>query len=192
MQFFGLAFLLYFKKRPPPLNFPKSPHCICYAPDSYSYSHSYLYPLNFMTHGRMVLYFRCVILMLTKKISLLLPVPPKLYDTWKNGPVLSLCYFDVFGWPTKCLEGFTIFIFFRCHHGGVEPEKVVNLIISDYLVTGEIPENWQTEKKRKYQPISLISIVCKRKEIYIKQDLLSKIQHGFISGRSNVKVKICI
>ena len=61
---------------------------------------------------------------------MLLPVPPKLYDTWQNGPVLALCYFDVFGGPSKCLECFTIFIFLCCHHGGVKPEQVVNVNIS--------------------------------------------------------------
>ena len=75
------------------------------------------------------------------------------------------------------------------------------------LVTGEIPEDWKKgnissiykkgakNRAENYRPISLTSIVCKLMEKFIKQavqdylienDLLSKIQHGFISGRSTV------
>ena len=86
-------------------------------------------------------------------------------------------------------------------------KKPLTLLFNKTLETGDIPTDWKRAnissifkkgaKKRaeNYRPISLTSIVCKLMEKFIKQaildyllenDLLSKKQHGFISGRSTV------
>ena len=86
-------------------------------------------------------------------------------------------------------------------------KKPLAFLFNRTLVTGEIPDDWKKgnissiykkgarNRAENYRPISLTSIVCKLMEKFIKQeiqdylldnDLLSKIQHGFISGRSTV------
>ena len=83
----------------------------------------------------------------------------------------------------------------------------LTLLFNKTLETGEIPADWKKgrissifkkgakNRAENYRPISLTSIVCKLMEKFIKQeildyllenDLLSKKQHGFISGRSTV------
>jgi hypothetical protein len=86
-------------------------------------------------------------------------------------------------------------------------KKPLAFLFNRTLATGEIPEDWKKgnissifkkgakNRAENYRPISLTSVVCKLMEKFIKQamldyllenDLLSKKQHGFISGRSTV------
>ena len=85
--------------------------------------------------------------------------------------------------------------------------KPLTLLFNKTMEMGEIPADWKKgrisaifkkgakNRAENYRPISLTSVVCKLMEKLIKQvildyllenDLLSKKQHGFISGRSTV------
>ena len=86
-------------------------------------------------------------------------------------------------------------------------KKPLAFLFNKTLETGEVPADWKKanissifkkgakNRAENYRPISLTSIVCKLMEKFIKQaiqdyllehDLLSKKQHGFISGRATV------
>ena len=82
--------------------------------------------------------------------------------------------------------------------------KAITMLMNSTIQHGTLPDDWKravvSPKKvqnlaENYRPISITSIICKLTEKFLKKavlehlienDLLSKKQYGFISGRSTV------